>query len=208
MSEPLLTGAKCTLRPLKSSDVGEVYLGWLNDPTVTRYLGVGGGSPPATLESVRRYLDRFRVPAGESPEKATDFIFAIIDTASGRHIGNVTINRIDRHRGIADTGILIGDRAFWGKGYAFDVWSAVLPYAFDRLGLRKILAGAVEDHTASLTVLRRLGFRVEGVLRGEFLLEGTYRDVIRMGMFRSEFYRYATEAAGERAAAPSGSRPR
>lgn len=205
MDKLILTGAKCTLRPLEASDVGEAYLGWLNDPSVTRYLGVGGS--PATLESVRRYLERFHVPAGESPERPTDFIFAIVDIASSRHIGNVTINRIDRLRGIADTGILIGCKEFWGKGYAFDAWSRLLPYVFDRLGLRKIIAGAVEGHTASLTVLKRLGFREEGVLRGEFLLDGTYRDVIRMGMFRSEFYRYAAGVGSEKSVAAGGRQP-
>lgn len=189
MNPLLLQGDKCTLRPLEASDVGPAYLSWLNDPAVTRFLGVG--KTPATPESVRQYLGRFQVPPGRAPESANDFIFAIIDKATGRHIGNVTLNRIDRTAGTGDTGILIGDKEFWGKGYAFDAWSALIPFAFDRLKLRKVLAGAVDGHGASLTVLKKLGFQVEGVLRGEFLLEGTYRDVIRLGLFRHEFYRYA-----------------
>ena len=176
----LLAGEKCRLRPLEDSDVGEAYRAWLNDPQVTRYLGTGSDGSRATLESVRRYLERFQ-------GSETDFIFAIIDTATGRHIGNVTINRIDRKLGTGDTGILIGDKAFWGKGYAFDAWSTLIPYAFNQLKLRKILAGAVAGHTASLTVLKRLGFREEGVFRGEFLLDGVYLDYIRMGLFRQEF---------------------
>ena len=201
MPELILTGEKCRLRPLNKSDVGEAYVGWLNDPQVNRFLGVGNGEYRATLESIRHYLERFQAPAGKPP---ADFIFAIIDTASGRHIGNVTLNGSGRPRGIADTGILIGEKEFWGKGYAFDAWGALIPYGFDRLGLRKILAGAVDNHAASLNVLKRLGFQVEGVLRGEFLLEGEYHDVIRMGMFRSEFYRHAAGSVNERAAASSG----
>ncbi len=179
-SKLILKGRKCRLRPLEDSDAGEAYLGWLNDPQVTRFLGTGSDGSRATMESLRRYLERFQ-------GSETDFIFAIIDTASGRHIGNVTINRINRKLGTGDTGILIGDKTFWGKGYAFDAWSALIPYAFDRLKLRKILAGAVAGHTASLTVLKRLGFREEGVLRREFLLDGAYLDYIRMGLFRQEF---------------------
>jgi RimJ/RimL family protein N-acetyltransferase len=170
------------LRSFEEEDVGEEYLRWLNDPEVTRYLGIG--KTPATPESVRRYLRRFWAPPEQGP--ATDFIFAILDSASNQHIGNVTLNRIDWTTRVGDTGMLIGRKEFWGKGYAFEAWSLLLAHAFKRLGLRKILAGAVDGHTGSLKVLERLGFRVEGVLRGEFLLNGEYRDVIRMGLFREE----------------------
>lgn len=183
----VLKGTQCTLRPLGEADVGETYLQWLNDPEVARYLGVG--KVPATMESVRRYLKRFWIPSGKGP--ATDLIFAIVDLASDQHIGNVTLNRIDWTTRIGDTGLLIGCKRFWGKGYAFEAWSLLLTYAFDRLGLRKILAGAVDGHQGSLKVLQRLGFRVEGRLRGEFPIDGAYRDVIRMGLFREEFIGFA-----------------
>lgn len=178
MKQPLLAGKKLILRPFEPSDLGEEYLGWLNDPEVTRYLGVG--REPATLESVRRYVEGFR-------GSDTGFLFAIVDRQTGKHIGNVTLNHIHRVNKTADTGLMIGDKAFWGRGYAFEAWVLLIEYAFSKLELRKIIAGAVAGNEASLSVLRRLGFREEGVLREEFFLNGKYLDTVRLGLLQHEF---------------------
>lgn len=180
MKNPFLTGQKLYLRPLEPGDVNEQYVRWLNDPEVTHYLGVGRF--PATLESVQRYLQRFR-------DSTTDLIFAIVDRESNLHIGNVTLNRIDRIGLTADTGLMIGNKEFWGRGYASEAWAILLDYAFQKLGLRKIIAGAVSGHEASLSVLRRLGFQTEGTLRKECWVDGEYRDAVRLGLFQEEFAR-------------------
>jgi len=180
LKRSFLVGTKLYLRPLEDADVGEEYARWLNDPEVTRYLGAGRF--PTTPASLRRYLERFQDPAA-------DVIFAIVDRASEQHIGNVTLNHINWIHRTADTGMLIGRKEFWGKGYASEAWSLLLEYAFDRLGLRKVIAGAIAVHVNSLRVLRRLGFQEEGVLRGEYFVDGTYHDALRMGVFRDEFCR-------------------
>lgn len=178
-----LIGEKLYLRPLEESDIGEEYRSWLNNREVTRYLETGRF--PVTSSDLRKYLERFQ-------NSTTDVIFAIIAREAGQHIGNVTLNRINWIHRTADTGLMIGRKEFWGKGYAFEAWSLTLDYAFEHLGLRKIIAGAVVDNLASIHVLKKLGFKVEGTLRQEFLLDGEYRDAIRMGLFRSEFYKFAS----------------
>jgi RimJ/RimL family protein N-acetyltransferase len=85
---------------------------------------------------------------------------------------------------------MIGRKDFWGKGFAFEAWSLILEYAFNRLGLRKISAGATESNLASAAVLRKLGFQVEGIFRRERLIEGKYEDGIHMGIFRDEFHKF------------------
>ena len=191
---PFLVGPRLYLRPFEESDISERYVQWLNDPEVTQYFGFG--KFPVTVADARRYLERFK-------GSTTDLILAIIDRESDQHIGNVTLNRIHWINRTADTGIMIGQKEFWGKGYAFEGWGLLFDYAFQRLGLRKIIAGAVEGHAASLSVLRRLGFQTEGILRDENLLDGEYRDSIRMGLFQEEFY----GAIGQKGHAAVGSNP-
>lgn len=181
MRRPFLVGQRLYLRLLEESDISQDYVGWLNDAEVTRYMETG--TYPSTPESIRTYLERFQ-------GSTTDVIFAIVDRETDQHIGNVTLNNINWIHRTADTGLIIGRKDFWGKGCAFEAWSLVLEYAFQRLGLRKIIAGAIADNTASIAVLEKLGFRVEGRLRQEFLVDGEYRDGVRLGLLREEFHKY------------------
>ncbi len=186
MKSAFVTGKKVCLRPVEEADVGDEYLAWLNDAEVTRYLEAGRF--PAAPASLRRYLERVE-------HSETDLIFAIVDVESGLHIGNVTLNHIDWVNRKAATGILIGRKEFWGRGCAFEAWSLLIEYAFQRLGLRKIIAGAVAANRNSISVLKRLGFQIEGTLRGEHFLDGEYLDVIRMGLFRNEFHKVPDQTA-------------
>lgn len=173
-----LRGARVYLRPLELTDATAEYVGWLNDPEVTRYLETG--RYPVTRESVREYIRSFQ-------GSRTSLAFAIIDRATGRHIGNVTLNHIDPIHRTADTGIMIGCKEFWGRGIAYEAWSLLIRYAFDRLNLRKIIAGAVVENRASIRTLEKLGFRVEGTFREEKWVDGRYLDTVRLGLFREEF---------------------
>ncbi|MBI3011135.1 MAG: GNAT family N-acetyltransferase [Candidatus Omnitrophica bacterium] len=174
----VLMGSRLCLRPLTEADVTTEYLRWLNDPEVTRFLEVG--RQRSTRQTVRRYLTRFH-------GSRTDFIFAMIERETGRHIGNVTLNRIHRVDRTADTGLMIGRKDLWGKGYASEAWSLVLAHAFRDLGVRKVVAGVVVDNVRSLQALKKVGFRVEGVLRQEWFVNGTYKDIVRLGLFSHEF---------------------
>ena len=186
MTPPFLIGERIYLRPLEESDIGDDYISWMNDYEVTRYLESGRG--PETNASIRNYLERFK-------GSTNNFIFAIVDRESNIHIGNVTLNDIRWVHGTVNTGLLIGRKEFRGKRIAFEAWSLVIEFAFQRLGLNKIIAGTVVDNVASLATLKKLGFKVEGTLRQEFLVDGEYRDNIRLGLFRGDFYKFKSDSS-------------
>ncbi len=173
-----LMGQKLYLRPLEESDIGPEYVNWLNDHDVTRYMGTGRF--PSTKESIRKFLSRFE-------NSTTDLALAIIDREQNQHIGNVTLNHINWIDRTADTGLMIGRKEFWGKGYAYEAWRLILTYAFSQLGLRKVVAGAVVENVASVGTLRKLGFKLEGTFREEVLVDGKPCDTARFGLLRREF---------------------
>ena len=179
MKKPFLIGKKCYLRPLEEADVNDEYARWFNDPAVTRFLGMG--KFPITKEGIRASLeDRFR-------HSKNDVILAIADKKKDLHIGNVALNHINWVHRTADTGLVIGRKEFWGKGYASEAWTLLLRYAFDTLNLHKLIATVVSGHDSSQAALEKLGFKVEGRGREEFFLEGKRYDYIRLGMLRKEF---------------------
>jgi RimJ/RimL family protein N-acetyltransferase len=55
--------------------------------------------------------------------------------------------------------------AHWRNGYAFESATAVVSYARDVLGLRRIVAIASPDNDRSARLLAKLGFRYERRLR-------------------------------------------
>jgi len=179
MREAFLRGTKTYLRPIEEADIADPYLGWLNDREVTRYLETGRF--PSTPSTLRRYLEGF---AGSG----TNIILAICDVKTDRHVGNVTLHRINWVHRTADTGIMIGAKEYWGMGYGYEAWSLVLDYAFNRLGLRKVIAGCVAANIASLELQKKLGFKIEGTFRKEVYVDGKFDDLIRLGLFKEEFY--------------------
>lgn len=58
---------------------------------------------------------------------------------------------------------------------------------FRERGFHKVFAHVVEPNTPSIRVLEKLGFRQEGVLRAETLLDGEYVDTRRYGMLKREW---------------------
>jgi len=173
---------------LLQSDISQEYLSWLNDNEVTRYLGVG--LFPSTVTDIEKFLERFR-------QSQNDLVFAIVHRQTGLHIGNVTLNNVNMVYQTGDTGLMIGRKEFWGKGLAFEAWELMIEYAFNQLGLHKVVAGAIHGNTASLKTLEKLGFKHEGKLRQEVLVEGERRDVYRLGLLKDEFCKFTQTQASQ-----------
>jgi len=180
VSAPVLEGPRLRLRPLGPDDVGSAYVRWLNDREVTRYLE--SGREPVTEADLHRYLERF---AGSR----TDFIFAIVERDRGRHIGNVTLNHVDAAARTADTGLMIGERSAWGRGYATEAWALLLDWAFRAHGPLAIQAGACAGNVASVKALLRLGFRLENVVPDACRVDGARMDALRFTLSAEDFDR-------------------
>lgn len=48
----------------------------------------------------------------------------------------------------------------WGQGFATEISSAILNYAFGNLGLKRVIATTHRDNTPSIKVLEKIGMRV------------------------------------------------
>jgi RimJ/RimL family protein N-acetyltransferase len=57
---------------------------------------------------------------------------------------------------------MIGDKKYWGKGFASRAIKIVLNFAFTKLKVAKITAGSDEHNIGSQKALIKAGFRLEG----------------------------------------------
>ena len=180
MRHPFLIGEKVYLRALEASDINENYLSWINDAEVTKYMTTGRF--PSNMEKLVEYYQH-------RTASSNHVIFAIIDKESDRHIGNITLNNINWVNRTADSGIMIGEKDFWGKGYGTEAIRLVSDYAFKRLNLHKVTAGIVAIHQASIKAFEKAGFEIEGQAKSQFFLDGQYYDSLYLGITKEYFLR-------------------
>jgi RimJ/RimL family protein N-acetyltransferase len=74
-----------------------------------------------------------------------------------------------------------------GHGYATEACRALLPLAFDGLGLHRIIARVDARNHASANVLRRLGMRQEALLVENEWFKGEWTDEIDFALLASEW---------------------
>lgn len=163
------------LRCLEQDDASANYLAWLRDPDVTRYLEVRFAEH--SIESLRRYI----VTVNDSDDT---LLLGIFLREGEQHIGNVKLGPIHPIHRRADMGLLIGEKAEWGKGYASEAIVAVADYAFAQLGLAKLTAGCYGNNEGSWRAFLKAGFVEEGRQRAQWDYLGTRQDGILLGLTR------------------------
>jgi RimJ/RimL family protein N-acetyltransferase len=85
-----LEGARFTLKPFNEEDISPQYIGWLNDPTVNRFLEVR--FTHQTFETVLHYVRGFY----QEEEK---YMWGIYSNDTDKPIGTATLSAINRIHG-------------------------------------------------------------------------------------------------------------
>jgi len=163
----VLTLGTTKLKPFDLSLVSEPYLQWLNNPFVNQYLDL---DPPKDLESLHRSCLHIL-------EKPQCSFFAIFDSSTSTHIGNIKIdNQCSKHY-TADVGLLIGSTHHQQRGHAQRAIELAIIYSKSKLALRKLCAGVLAPNIASKKLFLRVGFREEGLLINHAVLGGQRTDI-------------------------------
>ncbi|MDR3491483.1 MAG: GNAT family protein [Gammaproteobacteria bacterium] len=177
----LLTGKACCLKTFDESHLNNSdYLKWVRDYDVIKMLNKIDYLRPVSFEEVKQYCTNVM----QSPN---DMFYALYEKEADKFIGTVRVSKINWHNKVADLGIMIGDKSYWGKGIASDAIKSISLYLFRKCGLRKLTAGYMDTNPAMGKVFEKLGFKKEGTFRKQDYFEGKYVDHIYMGCFSDEF---------------------
>lgn len=163
------------LEKLDASHISEEYAAWMRDQDVLKYLT--GRSAPYTLEELQDFVAQVNASDG-------DHLFGIFLKTDHRHIGNIKVSHADPVHKHAEIGLVIGLKEMWGKGYGSEAIGLVTKYAFEKLGLNKLMAGMVATNVGSYKAFLKAGYRKVGELKRHNFVNGQYVDALLMECFR------------------------
>jgi len=166
------------LRPLERADLAGRWPYWFNSPDVTRFTSMG--YYPNNLDEQAKYFEKLL-------GSRTDVVLAIVDKASGEHIGNIGLHRIDPIHRTAYLGIVIGEPKAWRRGIGAKSWRVITDYGFRILNLHKVCATVVDGNEASLKCALGAGYAIEGRQCQQIFKNGQYRDLITVGVLRTDW---------------------
>ena len=94
---------------------------------------------------------------------------------NGNVVGGIGLNNIEKHK--AEIGYWLG-KEYWDKGIMTEVVKLVTNFGFKRLKLRRIYAYIFIRNKASIRILKKNGYKCEGLLKKHHLKKGKFIDVL------------------------------
>jgi len=165
---------------LSHFDIGDAQrtAEWMSDLEITTHLGAIGAAYGVDdqvewIERARR--DRFNPT------------FAIVVREGRKFIGSISLKNVDHKRGIAEVGILVGEKSEWGKGYGTEAVRLMADYAFTLLDLHAVHLWYWSFNERARRAYVRAGFKDAGRLRSAVAVAGKRYDHVLMDLTREDF---------------------
>ncbi|WP_319498915.1 GNAT family protein [uncultured Cohaesibacter sp.] len=135
-----------------------------------------------TPRGFRRRLDQYQ----RDRKSGRSLPYLIFDARDNRLLGGVNVSNI--RRGICQTATI----GYWmgadyaGQGNMSAALALLLPYLFDCQGLHRVEAACLPSNNASIAVLRKAGFQMEGKARSYLCINGAWEDHLLFSALRSD----------------------
>lgn len=168
------------LRPMDLKDKESVFQ-YRSDPETYKFLS----QTPQNVDDIARFIQH---SASTINVPGTWFQLAIIHRASTQLIGDIGLHFLnqDAQNNQVEIGYTLHKKSR-GKGLATEALTGVIDYLFKKLDKYRITASIDPANTASIRLMKRLGFRKEAHHIKSLFFRGKYVDDIIYALLASEW---------------------
>jgi RimJ/RimL family protein N-acetyltransferase len=176
-----IKGKNVDLVVLDEEAVGKTdWFNWFNDEENTRYM-----KHRYYPNNRAKQLAFYKNEIENNPKKLQVGIFHKEDKVL---IGVISLNNIDFLNRNCNTGAIIGVKKYRKIFCYLEAYTLLLKHAFEQLNMNKISDETLSKDVADF-LIKTVGFKMEGVRRGELYKNGKYVDLYLIGLLKEEFYK-------------------
>lgn len=169
-------GDRIYLRPIELTDEHKLRR-WVNDPDIWQYL-----MHRQPINSVRER--EFIEGQGRQPG---EYVLGIVVRNGDRLIGSVGLHGVHPVNRSATLGVMIGDKAYHGKGFGTEAVRLMVRYGFEELNLNRIALHVFAHNFRAIGCYQKAGFVHEGCLRQALYRSGQFVDEYLFAILRKDW---------------------
>ncbi|MCJ8008623.1 GNAT family N-acetyltransferase [Lederbergia wuyishanensis] len=173
---PILETERLRLRKIISTDAQAIFDCFSNNDVIRYY----GQDTLTSLEQAEQFVEFF----AKNYEEKRGIRWGIELREKEGLIGTIGFNVWSPKHKRAEIGYELHPY-YWGKGYATEAISKVISYGFNELDLTRIGAVVFIENKPSNELLKKLGFKKEGILRNYMYQNGIPHDTNVYSLIKS-----------------------
>ncbi|MFS0687938.1 GNAT family protein [Sporosarcina sp. 179-K 8C2 HS] len=173
----LFSGERVRLRKMAIEDVSS-YHKWRNDIEVMQFTSLS--LDVFTYADTENFV---KIITGSHNSKG----YMIEEISTDKPIGVTSLINIDYGNRNAECIIDIGEKDYWNKGFGREAFQLLLDFAFDELNLHKVYLRVFSYNERAIKLYQKLGFSEDGRLTEQLYRNGSWHDVILMGLLKRNY---------------------
>ena len=150
-------------------------LAWMQQPDVAE--GIGLTRTPSMERTLAWILSA----------RQCENVRAWMVQVDGDHVGNVVLDQIEARAATGRLSVYLGSSEARNKGIGTTAIYRALEYAFSAGNLYKVWLTVHAENAPAIRAYRKLGFQIEGTLRGAVVVNAQRLDALYMGLLATEF---------------------
>ena len=160
------------LKELNRRLISETYINWMKNKEILKYTEMRFHKN--TKKKIIKFVD-------EKKKSKIEYLYGIFYGKKKIHIGNIKLGPINNIHKYAEISYIIGNLEFQNQGFATQAINKILILAKTKFKLRKIIAGVYSLNHASIKVLKKNNFKLEGILTKKFIFNKKRLDHLIFG---------------------------